>query len=382
MTGKERVRAALDGRPVDRAPVAAVYAHLYDQDHFSELTGLPAWRYAEWEAADPETHARLFARIRERAPFDILQPQYFAPARAWRERQEFLERDGVPFRHDRETGEWTPLRNPAPGEHASLYRANHEARVRSIAEIPDAMPITPAAQQIANGSNDQFDALVRQFGREHYIMTGGVIGTLYSCHWQTGLENLYALLHDDPALVEALSERVLAHNIESIRTLAAAGGDAIFIDDANAGGDVISRAMYRRFCLPYMREMVAEIHRLKHQAVVTYFGAVMDRLEDIAETGADGFTYEASMKGYTNDTAEIARCVGDRMTLFANIDPIAVLQNADDGALDAEILRQLDAARPARGFVLCTGSPITPRTPLSRVRRYIERGRELGAARD
>jgi len=379
MNAKERVRAALEGRPVDRAPVATVYTHLYDQDHFSELAGLPAWRRAEWEAMPPGRHAEIYAGMRERTPFDILQPLCDAPPRDWRERQVFWE-DGDGFwRRDSATGERFRLGNPAPGQHAADYTANHETRVRSAAEIGTALPVVPAKSRLAEGANDYLDAVVRRLGRDGYVVSGGVIGTLYSCHWQVGLENLYVLLHDDPALIEAMSERVLAQNIETIRRLAAAGGDGIYIDDATATADVISPAMYRRFALPYTKAMVDEIHRLGHQATVVYFGSVMDRLEDIASTGADGFAYEASMKGYVNDTAEIARRVGDRLTLFTNIDPVSVLQDAPDGALDAEIGRQLEAARPARGVVLCTGSPITPRTPLARVRRYIESGRRQGA---
>ena len=96
----------------------------------------------------------------------------------------------------------------------------------------------------------------------------------------------------------------------AIRRFAAAGGDAIYIDDATATSDMISPAMYERFSLPYMKAMVDEIHRLKHKAILIYFGGIMDRLELIAATGADGLLPEASMKGFVNDTAEIARQIG------------------------------------------------------------------------
>jgi len=104
----------------------------------------------------------------------------------------------------------------------------------------------------------------------------------------------------------------------------------------------------------------------------------MDRLELIAATGADGLLPEASMKGFVNDTAEIARRIGDRMTLLGNIDPVAVLQNGSDADLEAEIRRQANAGRAARGFIISTASPITPPTPLTRVQRFLELGREMG----
>ncbi len=59
-------------------------------------------------------------------------------------------------------------------------------------------------------------------------------------------------------------------------------------------------------------------------------------------------------------------------SLFSNIDPIKVLQDGTDAELEAEIHRQIDAGRRARGFIVSTGSPITPATPLPRVQRFLE----------
>ena len=61
MNAKQRVHAALAGRPVDRCPVTSLYSFLYQQDHFTELTGLPPWRLQEWLATTPATP---LARVR------------------------------------------------------------------------------------------------------------------------------------------------------------------------------------------------------------------------------------------------------------------------------------------------------------------------------
>lgn len=39
--------------------------------------------------------------------------------------------------------------------------------------------------------------------------------------------------------------------------------------------------------------------------------------------------------------------------------------------IDAEIRRQVEAGRHARGFILNPASPITPATPLARVQRFL-----------
>jgi uroporphyrinogen-III decarboxylase len=357
--------------------VTSLYSFLYHQDHFAELTGLPAWQLHRWLAMPPQEHAAIFARMHTSAPFETIQPQHTAPPREWRLRQEFVEKDGHPFRHDRGTDEWTQLNAPASGDHVGDGQANERRYIFSEADIEARLPIVLAAQQIAAGANDYVEAIVTLFGQSEFVISGGVVGTLYSCHWHVGLSNLFSMILEEPDLIEALSERILLQNFETIRRFAAAGGDAIYIDDATATSDMISPAHYRRFSLPRMKAMVEEIHRLGHKAIVIYYGGVMDRLDLIADTGADGFLYEASMKGFVNDTAEIARCIGNRMTLFSNIDPLGILQNGSEDDLKSEISRQLEAGRAARGFIISTASPITPATPLSRVRRFLELAREV-----
>jgi uroporphyrinogen-III decarboxylase len=379
MTNKQRVHAALAGQPVDRCPVTSLYNQLYHEDHFSELTGLPPWRLHQWLALPPEAHVSLFARMHEQAPFELLQP-HDAPARTWRERQEFVERDGHAFRHDQGNGEWVQLDVATVSGHARDYHANETRQVFTRADIDALVTVSPAAEQLATGVNDYLDAVVARFGKDEFILSGGVVGTIYLCGPYVGQTNSLAMMIQEPALLEYLCGKLLEQNLETIRRLAAAGGDAVYLDDATATSDMISPAMYERFSLPYMQAMVEEIHRLGHQAIAIYFGGVRDRLELIAATGADGLAYEASMKGFVNDTAEIARCVGDRMTLFSNIDPVRVVQNGTEEALAREITRQVEAGSRARGFILSPASPLTPATGLARVQRFIELAKIAGAS--
>jgi uroporphyrinogen decarboxylase len=257
------------------------------------------------------------------------------------------------------------------------YAANETQHVFTREDVRERVKVVSAEEKIARGEMDYLRATVERLGSDHYILSGGVIGTVYSCGWHAGQSNALAMLRTDPELMDYLCARILEQNIEQIRALAAQGGDGIYIDDATATSDMISVKHYERFSLPYMRAMVDEIHRLGHQAIVIYFGGVSDRLDQIAATGADGFSMETSMKGYVNDIEAIARAVGERMTLFGNVDPVGCLQDADDAALEMEAQRQAQAGRLARGFVMSTGSPITPDTAIARVRRFIELGRTI-----
>jgi uroporphyrinogen decarboxylase len=124
--------------------------------------------------------------------------------------------------------------------------------------------------------------------------------------------------------------------------------------------------------------MIEEIRALGKKAVLIYFGGVMDRIEQIASLGADSLNVETSMKSYVNDLAEIAAQVGDRVCLWGNIDPVSVVQNGTDEDLRRAIAEQVAIGRRAGKFIVSTGSPITPLTPLPRIRCFIDLGRELG----
>jgi uroporphyrinogen-III decarboxylase len=347
-------------------PVTVLYWPLCQQDHFAEFAERPQSALNEWLRAEPEDHLRLWRKIADRTPFDIIQPQSVAP-REVRERARYMPQGArADFR-------------PRSG-HARDYTANQTRYVFDRADVDDRVVIVPAADITASGVHDYLEALVTEVGEAEFILSGGVIGTLYSCGSYVGMENVFPMLIEEPDLVHYLSSRILEQNIEQIRALAAAGGDAIFIDDATATSDMISVAHYERASLPYITEMVREIHRLAHKAILIYFGGVADRLDQIASTGADALSVETSMKGYVNDIAEIAARVGDRLTLFGNIDPVGVLERGSEAELEAEIIRQVVAGRECgRGFIICTGSPITPGTSLSRVQRFIELAHTHGA---
>jgi len=373
-SSKARVHAALEGRPVDRFPVTALYSMYYQADHFAELTGMPAWKLHWWRHTSPDEHVDVLARMIEAAPFDTVQ-LFDAPSRGDRAQTRVFGKDGHAFRE--RAGQIEPITDTVSG-HAADYAANEHQWVFDRRDADEHIRVVPAAVQRASGVDDYVEAAVRRLGPDHFIIAGSVAGPLFSCGPYLGQTNTFAMLLDNPALVDYVCAKVTEQNIETIRRLGATGGDAIIIDDATATADMISVAHYERFSLPYMRTMVDEIHRAGLKAIVIYFGAVADRLDRIASLGADGLSVECSMKGYVNDIDAIARRIGNRVSLFANIDPVGVLEKGSDTELEREVARQVQAGRRARGFLVSPASPITPATPLTRVCRFIDVAREAG----
>jgi len=375
MTDRERVFAVLEGRPVDRFPVAVPYIMLLQCDHWCELTGRPAWTWYEWLHQDPAEHVRVYEDFDRQLPFDILQPQR-APSRAQRESARFVHQDGQHYRRDQRTGEMVLLNEDLPNSNAA---ANEARSVFDRADVRRLIEVRPAERILEDGHYDFVREAARLFGGRKFLMNG-VTGTFWQCTFYLGETNLFLLLHEDPGLIEYLSDRLLERTIEEIRALAAASHDAIYVDDALTTNDMISVAHYERFSLPRVRAMVEEIHRLGKKAVLIYFGGVADRIPQILSLGADSLQFEATMKSYVNDLDAIQRQVGDRLCLWGNLDPVGLVQEAGEEELRQAIAGQVAIGRRVGRFIVSTGSPITPLTPLARIRRYIELGWEVGAA--
>jgi uroporphyrinogen decarboxylase len=231
--------------------------------------------------------------------------------------------------------------------------------------------VTDPHARIAEGANDYLDAVVAAFGDEQFILSGGVTAPFYKCSHYVGLTNLFAMMLEDAPLIDALTDSLLEQNLAEFHRLAAAGGDGMYIDDAMTTCDMISVEHYERFSMPCMKRMIEEVHRLGHKAIVIYFGGIADRLEQIASLGADGLVMECSMKGYVNDIEATVDAIGERVTLFANIDPVGIIQNGTSEELEREIERQCAAGLRGRGFIVSPASPITPATPLTRIREFI-----------
>jgi uroporphyrinogen-III decarboxylase len=84
------------------------------------------------------------------------------------------------------------------------------------------------------------------------------------------------------------------------------------------------------------------------------------------------------MKNYVNDLADIGGRLTGNTCLFGNIDPYGVLEKSSDEVLKQKVEEQAAIGRKVMNgrFIISTGSPVTPRTSIERLRSYIDIGRQ------
>ncbi|HHW47278.1 MAG TPA: hypothetical protein GXX14_01510 [Clostridiaceae bacterium] len=374
ITSKNIIYSVLEGRKPERNPVAVPYVMLAHEDHWTELTGEPTWRFYEW-LLKPEEHGKYYRAFDQKLPFDIFQPARYRPGQdttEFRENTEVVIKDGQPFFHFKKEDKYEKL---ALILHGADSVPNEKQFVFDKGDINEMVKIESAETQLARGQGDYIKACVQELGNERFILSGGILNVFYLCSWYVGLTNLFTMVYDNPALIEYLSKKLLEQNIERIRMLAASGGDAIYIDDAMTTCDMISPEMYEKCSLPYIKEEIKEIHRLGKKAVVIYFGGISDRVDLIASSGADAMIMEASMKGFTNDYEDVSKKLAGKMCLFTNLNPYDDLEITSDEELRKVVSEMAQKAKKYGRYVISTGSPVTPGTTLARLNRFIELGR-------
>jgi uroporphyrinogen-III decarboxylase len=157
------------------------------------------------------------------------------------------------------------------------------------------------------------------------------------------------------------------------------GADGIFVEDCLT--DMISPQAFARLNVPFARQLVDEIRHLGLKSIYYFCGNPAGKWDLLLSIGADALSLEESKKGFTIDVADVVDRVQGRCAVLGNLDAVGVLQDGSEDELRAEIARQIAAGRRnGSRFVMSIGSPVTPGTPVERVRLYRDMVLELGRA--
>ncbi|HSV72433.1 MAG TPA: uroporphyrinogen decarboxylase family protein [Chthonomonadales bacterium] len=365
MTGRERIEAALSPEGSPETPVLIPYEDICFRDHLQEIEGVPWWwgmapeleRQADWREAALRAIGHDAMALADTAPASR------------RERLASLEREGMPLVRDLRSGEERPIEpEPVNGLHSAHRPERPPASALEVDRIAGApRPPDPTTLDLAH------EMLHR---RPDLYPYRHVSAPLWACYWLWGFEALMEAIARDPGLVRHGCRLMLAHAVARLRSARAGGARGVWIEDCMT--DMVGPRAYAELGLPALRELTAEARALGLQTILYFCGNPWPLFHHLLESGADAIALEESKKGFVVDVEEVVDRVAGRMAVFGNVDAVGVLQDGGDGALRAELERQVRAGRRIGGrFVISLGSPVTPGTPLARVRRFCEMARAL-----
>jgi hypothetical protein len=374
MTGREKIQAALSPEGSPEFAAVTCYQSLFLRDHWDQATEAPWWAHSD---PDPRRAAQPWVEMVHRTEEDWFRVQYGATRQAQAETAVEVTGEQVEL-VNRTTGERTPLRRIPVGGHQPAPQSEHLAPgnpIKTIEQLEAALdqyygPRPEASAVPEEGSLDLPQVLLQELGDTRMPIMH-IPAPWWWGHSFWSFNGLMTRMVETPELVRYASDRLLQHGLHLVQRAALAGAGLIWIEDCMS--DMISPNQCRDFSLCYVRALAEAIREAGMLSVHYYCGRADDRWEYLLDTGADALALEEGKKGFDMDLLQVAERVDGRMALLGNIDSIAVMEQGSDAALQAEIKRQAEAGRRNRGrFVMSVGSPVTPGTPLARVRRYCD----------
>lgn len=371
MTGREKILGAFTPEGAPEIGVVASYVGIFIRDHYAEISKVP-W----WDATKIPDLAKDYVKASGLEWFSVAP----CASRDERARQRHERRaDGI-WRIDQASGKETRLLEPmSGGSNTSCSSSRHtdpDALPASREQIDALIPLTPVFDRDAflNEGRHEVAAAVRE--AVDCLLYSSVSSPLWSLYGALGYEGMMILMARDEALASYAGQRILRNVIQQIRMISALGADAVWIEECLT--DQISPDLFRRINVPILRGCVETIRAEGMKSIYYYCGDPWNRLDAILDVGPDAFHFEESKKGFKIDIEDLAQAIGKRGAVFGNLDAVGVLQEGSEAVLRAEIDRQLRAGRKhGNRFVMSTGSPITPGTPVSRVLQYTNIVREL-----
>jgi len=371
------MEAALSVEGTVEIPAVICYEGIFIRDHWSQLSSQP-W----WERLLPGIEQQMAWRSRVAAA--IGQDWFQLPTAHSRDERLHLsiqEGDGRVYETDGRSRRQRQLDAPGiggwPGRGIASIHPSHPPTTR---EGVDAwLASTGQYLPLADGRADLAHQILSDWGAMLYPLRH-VTAPLWACYGMWGFEGMMTRIVDDPGLVHFAVQRFTDCAVEQARVSASLGARGIWIEDCMT--DMISGEHFKALNLAYLRRLTDELRFLGLHSIHYFCGSPAGKWRLLLDTGADALALEESKKGFTIDIEDVAERTYGRMTILGNLDAVSVLEHASEAELRVEIGRQLRAGRRNRGrFIMSLGSPVTPDTPVSRVRLYCDLVHEMGSIR-
>jgi hypothetical protein len=381
MTGREKMEAAFSAEGAPSFPAATCYHGIFLRDHWEEVTDCPWWCQND---PDPETAVQPWIDLVQKTGEDWFSCR-LGHSNEQRRRLKLEAHDNNVSLVNGITGERVTLHRPPIGGDQTAAENEHNAPADGVGDAdgldrvlesylaPARDPLLPDFSD--EGCLDLPQRLIEEFGRSKFPFVS-LSSPYWRCYGLWGFEGMMVGLFEFPELIEHACRRFLQDSARRVERGAACGAAGVWIEECMT--DLISVEQYRRFCLPYLRELTDVIAGKGMKSVYYFCGNPGARWDLLMDAGADALSLEEGKKGFSIDIEEVAEIIDGRMTLLGNIDVVDVLERGSEDQLRNEILRQVEGGRRnKRRFIVSLGSPVTPATPLSRVRRYCDIVHEL-----
>lgn len=245
----------------------------------------------------------------------------------------------------------------------------------SIEAVGDLRPIDPARDGTLPAMVEATRILVREAGDRVGILAEADQGPFSLAAQIVGIEEfLIALMEPD---LEPLVRRLLEYTTEQViaygTALVDAGAHLTMMGESLAGPDVCAPETYRRWALPYEREVVSAIAARGGIMGIHVCGDATRIIEDLVETEARFLQVDHKI-----DRAACKAAAAGRATLIGTVDPSEVLTRGTPDRVRLAAERDIAALAPGGGYVLSPGCSLPYTAPAANVAALVAAAETLG----
>jgi MtaA/CmuA family methyltransferase len=340
MQSRERIRAVLDGTPIDRLPV-------------QPMIMMFAAKHAGQEYIEYARDGRRLAEAQLKVASDFGIDCLLSGSDPAREVIDIAGPDSVEWL---DTGPTINEDRPALAD---------KRRLASL-KVPDPLSGGRMTDQITSIE------LMRNFAGPGASVVGWVEGPLALAQELRGLSNLMLDFEDDPDFVTELVAFAAEVAVRNWEPQVAAGADTIGMSDAAAS--MIGPALYEKFVVPAQMRVMSAIRAARPEVVIRLHmcGRTDPLLPAMRRLPADIFELD-----YPVDLGRAREVLGGDRTILGNVSTVGVMLTGAPG----EVQEAAAACHRACGrhFIVGTGCEISPDTPPDNLRALVAYARAHGA---
>lgn len=349
MTARERLFAALKGQKTDRTPIWLLFPY-HTAGYYVDVRTNPCY-------------VPIFEKSKECClMLNRRNPRVPLFAQEVEMREERLEVDG--WKVNRRTmsygGRQLVAETRTRGDEVIQKKLlENEGDLDTLLTFPmsDAARVVAALEAFAAKYLQERAQFPERYG-SMMLDQGEPISFLYH---QSDLQEFTLWSLSCPEKVIAFLDRAMAVYREVYRhTLARRWAEVYFLVGSElASPPMVSRETFRKWIVPYAKELIGMIHAGGALAIQHYHGQIKFILEDFVEMGADGLhTIESPPTGNCTLTAAYD-IVGDKITLIGNVQ-YDLFRSLTPAQMKEEVRSVLDEVNGRRFILSPSAGPYEP----------------------
>ena len=176
--------------------------------------------------------------------------------------------------------------------------------------------------------------------------------------WQSfctmiGTQEAIFMAMDEPARLHHTLDEIVKKTLRVTELWRGTPADMVEVGGGAGSNTVISPSLFREFCLPYDRQQNALFHEIGLKIVYHLCGGLMQMLDLVVETGADGLeTMTPPSMGGDCDLREASRRVGDKLFFIGGFDQSAGFERGTPEVARRQVHECFEATRDHAGYIV------------------------------